>query len=131
MRTLIAALSLGVLLLIFSPGRGDEKAVPPILKALEASLEEVITACEPSVACILVSRSEEYRKWGQALANDGTGRLGKFDVQTARSMIRPGGFGRLNNDDRATLDHIKAHDLSSPDYSPESYGSGMVIDPSV
>lgn len=78
--------------------------------ALEKAVQEAIRKAEPSVACILVSRSAEYRKFNPVRDKEEPGVLGDFP--------------RIDNDkdERARLD------MSHPDYVPESYGSGIIID---
>jgi S1-C subfamily serine protease len=71
--------------LVFSagPAAGDEKPKTPDLPALEAAFQEAIARAEPSIACVLVSRSPDP----------------------------------------------KNHALDDPALVPESFGSGIVIDP--
>jgi len=64
MRIAAAVLAIGILILPSHRGWGEDKALPDVLKKLEQTLEEVIDACESSVVCILVSRSEEYHRSG-------------------------------------------------------------------
>src|SRR4051812_49023330 len=53
--------------------------------ALEASIKQVVEKAEPSIACILVSRSEAYREFNQLDRTDkAPGKLGDFDAPTER-----------------------------------------------
>jgi serine protease Do len=126
MRIPVEILILGVLGLVSLRSLGEEKALPVVLKELEKTLEEVIEASEPSVACILVSRSEEYRRWGALPANDGTGKLGKFDGVAARRPF----LDTREEKNKEMLNLIRSLDLAAAEHNPESYGSGIVLDQS-
>lgn len=76
--------------------------------ALEEAFQDAIQSAEPSIACVLISRSEEYRRWLRSDAADIPGKLGSFS---------PG-----------MSDESKKLDLANPDNVPESYGSGVVVD---
>src|SRR5262245_11970282 len=92
--------------------------------ALEQAVQETVKKAEPSIACVLVSRSELYCR---------------FDVRhrTGETEAVPGRLGRF---DRPHLPHPpwrkdderwklqKSLDLADPDNTPESYGSGVVLD---
>ena len=85
--------------------------------ALEARVQQVIERVEPSIACILVSRSELYSQ----LEGGGVrppGRLGGFNPRQIPQFPGQMGF----NPSIARLD------LAAPDAVPDSYGSGVVID---
>ncbi len=137
MRSIAAVVSLAVLLLLCGRGpvarSGDrattEKTGPAVLQALEEALEGVIDNCEASVACVLVSRSEEYARWRAAPANDGTGKLGKFDGGAARATIDSTYRDKTSKEYKEQISAIRAIDLEAPDHVPESYGSGIVVDP--
>ena len=92
---------------------------PSAARALERAMQEAIKKAEPSIACILVSRSQRYARFGAAPSANEPGRLGGFDA--ARAL-----FGVDRRGERAR--QIKALDLSDPDNTPESYGSGVVLD---
>src|SRR5436305_15018444 len=53
--------------------------------ALQKVLDKVIAQVEPSVACILVSRSDAYRTLGIGPDKEHPGRLGDFDPDVLRS----------------------------------------------
>jgi serine protease Do len=97
-------------------GRGDDESLR-LAMALEASVQKVIERVEPSIACILVSRSELYAQFegGGARA---PGRLGGFNPR--HLAPQPGQLGP--NELLARLN------LAAPDAVPDSYGSGVVID---
>src|SRR5437660_1140171 len=83
---------------------------------LEQAVQETIKKAEPSIACILVSRSDQYKQFDKGRPDpDQPGRLGDFPHIPPR-------------DEREGEDPRRKLDMSSPDYVPESYGSGVVID---
>ncbi|HEX3147376.1 MAG TPA: trypsin-like peptidase domain-containing protein [Gemmataceae bacterium] len=92
-------------------------APPPELAALQKLVHQVIDTAEPSVACILVSRSKEYAEFGEGPTSQSSGRLGGFNVSR---------HSRLADGPRRDL--VRRLDLANPDTVPESYGSGIVID---
>jgi serine protease Do len=116
------------LLLLFlvgaAPVWGQERPRLADVRALQEAVQQAIDRAEPSIACILVSRSEGYRKYGAA-PSGAPGQLGRFNAQAARQNIP--NHDRLPNDD-PRLQEIRNLDLSNPDTVPESYGSGVVID---
>src|SRR5437868_12255400 len=59
---------------------GAHAADPPASAlALQNAFRDAIRAAEPSVACVLVSRSDVYQRWfGQKIPADNPGRLGDF-----------------------------------------------------
>lgn len=110
------AFALFVCLAAAAPARAEPSRE---LLALQESIEQLIAKAEPAVACILVSRSEAYRRYEPPPPQQDTpGRLGRFEMPFA---------GNDPNDDRTRA--LRALDLSRPDTIPESYGSGIVIDP--
>jgi S1-C subfamily serine protease len=98
--------------------RSEERNRFADVLALQEAVHQSIERAEPSIACILVSRSDKYKEFNIAQP-DAPGRLGRFDLRGARMNIpetdpRFKAIGRL--------------DLSDPNNVPESYGSGVVID---
>ena len=90
---------------------------PPEAVALQKTVHQIIDAAEPSVACLLVSRSEKYADLGQA--GTSSWKLGTFNpAQSFRFM------------DGAQRDLHRRLDLAHPETVPEAYGSGVVIDES-
>lgn len=83
--------------------------------ALQRITQAAIAQAEPAIACILVSRSDEYRRLGQPPGPEGSGRLGSFDANFLDS--------KSGKEERAKLD------LADLKHVPESFGSGVVIDP--
>ena len=78
-------------------------------------MQQAIKSAEPSMACILVSRDKKaYAQYGPAPSAEQPGQLGDFPPH-------PGG-------DRDTIEKMRKLDLADPEYVPESYGSGVVID---
>ena len=104
--------------------RPDDDAVKHAL-ALEATIQKAVETAEPSIACILVSRSEGYSKLGARFnpgASGEPGRLGSFNPNADARFDARGG-----NQDK---DLIARLNLAAPDTVPDSYGSGVVIDAS-
>ena len=88
------------------------------IQLLQAQVHALIEKAEPSIVCIAVSRSDGYRKYGQQPSADQPGKLGTFDRKHFHEM-----------GDLATRELLRRLDLSDPDTVPDSYGSGVVIDP--
>lgn len=89
---------------------------PPELVALEKAMHKIVDTAKPSVACIIISRSEQYEKLGDVPSPDIPGKLGGFNAPRYKA------FG---GQERREL--IKRLDLSDPELVPEAYGSGVVI----
>jgi S1-C subfamily serine protease len=106
----------GIVLLLAAVGaHGDERPGLAQVLALEQTLQQVIQQAEPAIACILVSRSDQYRiRFHDAPPPDNPGQLGGFDL--------PGPRGRSDDPELRKLD------LADPNNVPESYGSGVVVD---
>ena len=85
--------------------------------ALQKAVHKVIDGAEPSVACVLVSRSKQYAELGEGPTEATPGKLNGFSIPR---HIRLGGG--------AKREMIKRLDLSNPETVPESYGSAVVID---
>lgn len=100
----------------FAASANNVDAQSKEMALLQQAVRKTIDDCEPSVACILVSRSERYRDFGSPISSQ-PGKLGTFD-------IRNQGF----NLDQQRRDLLRRLDLSNPDPLPESYGSGLVVD---
>lgn len=113
--------------------------------ALQETFVEAIRRAEPSIACILVSRSDIYRRWfNQAPPADSPGRLGAFgptelpriglqDQQERNEYLkllekRLTPRDRFQRGPRSQEPFLwKLFDLSDRDNVPESYGSGVVL----
>ncbi|HEV3144633.1 MAG TPA: trypsin-like peptidase domain-containing protein [Gemmataceae bacterium] len=124
MRSLSRLFGLLLLLSTSGPVRGDDDPLKQAL-ALQAAVENVIAKAEPSIACILVSRSEKYQDRDMAMfqrvhPSGEPGNLGDFDFEWARGKFEPIGSPKLAV--------AKRLDLAAPDHVPDSYGSGVVID---
>jgi S1-C subfamily serine protease len=117
MRAIYLALTVVVLLTLLCLSRGEERDVLADVQELQRVVETTIERAEPSIACILVSRSTAYREWGEGPSGI-PGKLGRF-TPPGLHAFQPG-------DPRAAQLH--SLDLSSPDTVPEAYGSGVVID---
>jgi S1-C subfamily serine protease len=119
-------------------------AEPPTLTsalALQDAFQEAIRVAEPSIACVLVSRSDIYQRWfGHTIPRDNPGQLGGFNPETVslrvprqdydqemlNSLLKKKRYERFNPRDR-NRELARAYDLSDPTNVPESYGSGVVI----
>ena len=118
-----------------APLEAQEKTGKNLLLALEESLQDVIKETEPSVACVLVSRSSIYRtEYGDKPPADQPGKLGDFDPIGKADPNRNnnqgwgGGRGRGRMREPAETFGARRYDLSFQGYVPEIYGSGLVID---
>jgi S1-C subfamily serine protease len=113
---------------------GQERSALKDALALQETLRDVIKRAQPAVASILVSRSDEYRRLtGYEPPADDPGRLGAFDPKRdlPASTEPDRGWrvgGRRPFWQRVTDDPVQKYDLSHPNYVPEAFGSGVVID---
>jgi serine protease Do len=116
------------------PLQAQEKTGKNLLLALEDSLQEVIKQAEPSVACVLVSRSPIYKtEFNDKPPADEPGKLGDFDPRgkpdpNRNNNLGWGGRGRGRGREPAETFGARRYDLSFHAYVPEVYGSGLVID---
>jgi serine protease Do len=121
MYRVIPMIALPVLLALAVPARAADKPAAE-LAALEKAIQQVIDEAEPSIACILVSRSDGYGQFGAVPSEDKvSGKLGGFE---AERFLRAAAEAR----DEKRRRQILQFDLSNPATVPESYGSGVVID---
>jgi len=107
--------------LFLGSARADDDPLKLAL-ALEGAIQKAIAKAEPAVACILVSKSEGYKRFAQFQqhpSNGQPGSLGDFQFQKALqwSHFKPG-----------MEDLAKRLNLAAPEAVPDSYGSGVVID---
>ena len=91
--------------------------IPAGVLDLQRAVHDVIDKAEPSVACILVSRSGKYADLGEGPSSAIPGKLGAFT---------PGRHERFADGVQIAL--VKRLNLADPEAVPESYGSGVVID---
>jgi S1-C subfamily serine protease len=111
----------GALLVVLLAATGARGQEPPALTqalALQKSIQQVINQAEPGIACILVSRSELYRKLGRKPAAEVPGQLGSFN---------PAILLGLDKEEQNRLRRLL--DLADPQHVPEAFGSGVVLDP--
>lgn len=97
---------------------------------LQEAFQEAIKKAEPSIACILVSRSDVYQRWfGQTIPEDQPGRLGAFHPAFAILRVPPGDEERVKElrKNRPEIELKKLFDLGDPANVPEAFGSGVVI----
>jgi len=99
---------------------GDETDDLKSALALQKVMQKVIEDVEPSVACILVSRSDAYQRHGLVLSSTTPGKLGGVDRRALANLP-------VSAEDLPT--RIKKLDLSDAGHIPESFGSGVVVDP--
>jgi serine protease Do len=107
--------------------RAEDSSRAEQVKALLETIQRAIQRANPSVATVLVSRSDDYRTapyWGESTVIDSTGHLGRFEVRAAVARVPATARRR----ERIVAD-IHAHDLSNPRVAPESFGSGFVVGP--
>lgn len=79
MLRLAGPLLVGIWLTI--PGMGGAaEPLPPLQQALalQKAMQQVIRNVEPAIACILVSRSDAYQRFGHGPSLDQPGKLGGF-----------------------------------------------------
>src|SRR4051794_39726111 len=62
-------------------------APPPEVAALQKHVHQVIDGAEPSIACVLVSRSEHYADFRQGPSAAAEGRLGDFRPPTTTRFV--------------------------------------------
>ncbi len=97
---------------------GDEKA-GKTLKDLENAFVSAIAKAKPTVVCILISRSDDYRLLGTVPTQDYAGRLGGFDAQP---------FLTVSKGDKSKEERIRRLNMADEDHIPEAYGSGVILD---
>jgi serine protease Do len=104
-----------IALLLPAAAHADEPKHRELLEAFQKQLAAVAFEAGPSIACVVVSRSELY----PAVKNDAPGRLGAFD---------PKEFLKANETpERVRL--ARSLDLSNPTAIPDhGYAGGVVID---
>jgi len=90
---------------------------PPEAAALQRTMHKIIDGAEPSVAMVLVSRSDKYAALGEVPSPAVPGKLGSF------SALRLSQFG-----DGPRRELVRRLDLANPETVPEAFGSGVVID---
>ncbi len=112
-------LALMAFVLLSNLSQGQEKPRLAPLLALQEALEDAVADNEGSIACILVSRSTDYDQWQAGPPAPAEGKLGRFHGKTQLGTIA---------DDKQARERLNALWLDSPDHSPESFGSGIVID---
>lgn len=111
------------MLLLLGPSASAQPDVD-LLKAMQRINQKIIQQNEASIACILVSRSDHYKKSGIP------GRLGGFDKEDKDDIRRNfNAGGATKADQEQQLNQLlKKLDLADPGHVPPAYGSGVVID---
>ncbi len=118
MRTRTPIILLAVLLFLPALARGEERNRFADVLAWQEANAQLIERAEPSIACILVSRSDKFQTY-ETHRPAVPGQLGGFEL----SMVRRR-FQETDPEYRA----VASLDLSNADNVPESFGSGVVID---
>jgi len=116
MHRTILLTSLGVLVLASASASGEERSRFADVLALQEAVRQSIERAEPSIACILVSRSDKYRAL-EGVRPHAPGQLGRLDFSRVH----------LSRDD-PQYEALARLDLSDPESVPEAYGSGVVLD---
>lgn len=112
------AVTAAVLLLAFA--RAQDRPLSREIVALDEAFQAAVEAAEPSVACVLVSRSDLYRKlFGDVPPADEPGKLGAYNPEKATSR------NHISDADQTTARRLH---LGDPANVPEAFGSGAVID---
>lgn len=119
MRSIASLTPLAVLLLLPASAASEEHNRFADVLALQEAVHQSIERAEPSIACILVSRSDKYPASVPAQPQE-PGRLGRFDLQ--RVLTHP------PDENDPEYQALRRLDLSNPDNVPESYGSGVLLD---
>jgi serine protease Do len=116
MRVIRGTVPLVMCLVLVPYARADDPDSDRVLKAFEKKLTETIEAASPSIACVVVSRSEFYPK---GPADETPGKLGDFD--------RDAFLKKDKSPDRVKLANQLA--LSDPKTIPDhGFAGGVVID---
>src|SRR5262245_53067927 len=109
--------------MIAASAQGQDNSSTQQALALQQTVRSAIARAEPSIACILISRSDVYRRYFRdEPPADNPGRLGSFIP--GRKALHPSfqdEFSPANEDG-------SRYDLANPNYVPESYGSGIAIE---
>jgi S1-C subfamily serine protease len=114
------ACSLLALLAALVPA-ADKPSPQDVLEAMDGAIQKAVKDASPSVVCILVSRNEGYKQFGDPPPTDSPGRLAGFDADRLREEARK----KLFDPTREAL--VNRLDLARPDHIPESVGSGIVV----
>ena len=95
---------------------------------MQETLQCAIRDTQASVASIVVTRSEVYEKlFGDQPPPDSPGRLGGFSPADRARLGGPPENRAGSKPSTALAETLARYDLASPDYVPESFGSGVVI----
>jgi serine protease Do len=116
-RVCLAILLIACARSLASDTRSADKTALKNALALEEAVQDVIRQAEPSIACVIVSRSDAYQKVFQEPPPRSPGQLGSFDLR-----------GTFLHGEDYQREEIKRYDLANSDNVPEAYGSGVVID---
>ncbi len=126
MRRFVCVGLLLVVIVLPPIGLAEEPPHQADVLALQDLIQKTIERAEPSIACILVSRSDEYKRFNAAPPDEESGQLGRFD---GSPYTRVFGFNNGDKEAEARRRLVKTTlDLSDPEVIPESFGSGVVID---
>lgn len=95
---------------------GDDDALGQAL-ALEKAMQKAIAKAEPAIACILVSRNDEYDRYYPTPASE-TGKLGSFDPAVLQKTLSAADAAQWS----------RKLDLANAAHVPEAFGSGVAMD---
>jgi serine protease Do len=120
MHCLARAFALLAVLVLPVRARGEGRPEVRDAVALQEVFQQIIDKAEPSVGCVLVSRSDDYGRYQAAPSASFPGKLGRFNAGPHLEKIP------FDQPERAAA--VKALDLSRPEHLPEAFGSCVVID---
>jgi serine protease Do len=115
---------LGTLGFALAAPAAQDKSLQQAL-ALQEVMQKAIADAEPSIGCVLVSRSDAYQRFSQGPAHENPGKLGAFDLQMFERHPLISGLGEK---ERTRL--RRQLDLADARHVPEAFGSGVVLDES-
>src|SRR5260370_27992700 len=127
---LVAVVAILACLSAFVRAGEDKNSFADIAQVYEKALQEVIKQADPSIACILVSRSDAYKKiFHDEPPADNPGKLGAFDPSKAEPLPRRRGRGPMGVIPNPQDELEKQYYLAPQHNVPQSFGSGVVIAP--
>lgn len=105
-------------------------ACPVVGRAQVNAVEAVVAKADPSIACVIVSRSDWYRKNGYGkLDAEAVGQLGSFNANFI-TEIHAG--ARATDSLRERSEKLESfrlkYNLADSRHIPETFGSGIVVD---
>src|SRR5260370_4409020 len=127
---LVAVVAILACLSAFVRAGEDKNSFADIAQVYEKALQEVIKQADPSIACILVSRSDAYKKiFHDEPPADNPGKLGAFDPSKAEPLPRRRGRGPMGVIPNPQAELEKQNDLDRKDTVPAPFGSCALVPP--